>query len=413
MSWLDKVKNKLVIKCGDGNTYTPSWINATKQKEYNIAEFEFPETDGTLVFRSRPKGARYNLELYFQGDDCIDLADAFEKSSDDARAWTLSHPFFGLIIVQPLGIDRDNTKYNVSKITTTVVETIITSLPTGTIDPADFIAHNKEILDQTVSSDYAANFSPTPSDIDQITTNMAQVKKAGLPSLKLDIDAQKYFNAFNNANTAIQNLANDVQQNMLIIQDFLNFPALITQSVKIRVQTLVNQFTTLQASINNLQNAASSLFDTNTKRTYEAQGNTVISTMAIAATTQMDYSNRNDVISIIEAILTVYNSFLTDLDSFQDVNASSPDSYVPSFNSMIGLNDLINFTVSSLFIIGLQSKQERVLYLEADTNVIKLAHRLYGLLPDDSTIDTLIANNNIGLNEILQLKKGRRIIYYQ
>lgn len=54
MSWIDKIKTELIITCGDGKQYKPQWINAVKTKDYNVAEFEFPEVsglpDGHLVF---------------------------------------------------------------------------------------------------------------------------------------------------------------------------------------------------------------------------------------------------------------------------------------------------------------------------------------------------------------------------
>jgi hypothetical protein len=79
---------------------------------------------------------------------------------------------------------------------------------------------------------------------------------------------------------------------------------------------------------------------------------------------------------------------------------------------MNDLTNLINFTLSNLFNIALGAKQERFVFLETDSNVILLAHRFYGLVPDDSTIDELIEQNEIGLTEILNIKAGRKIIYF-
>lgn len=60
------------------------------------------------------------------------------------------------------------------------------------------------------------------------------------------------------------------------------------------------------------------------------------------------------------------------------------------------------------------SKQERIIYLAEDTNIIVLTHKLYGLLPDDSTIDEFLRNNpDISDSELLGLEKGRRIVYYK
>jgi hypothetical protein len=175
---------------------------------------------------------------------------------------------------------------------------------------------------------------------------------------------------------------------------------------------LTAQFNALRTAITNLLNTGSPLYNKISKKAYENNGAMMVSSMAVSSITQMDYNNRADVMASMDLINMNYNLYLTDIDTFQSLNNSTPDSYVADAGSLIALNDLINFTLSNLFDISLNSKQERTLYCEKDTNVILLAHRLYGLLPDDSTIDTLIKNNSIGLLELLQINKGRKIIYY-
>ena len=65
---------------------------------------------------------------------------------------------------------------------------------------------------------------------------------------------------------------------------------------------------------------------------------------------------------------------------------------------------MINFTLSNLFIIALNAKQERSIVLEEDSNLINLAHRFYSLDLDDENIDELILNNDIGISEHLKVE---------
>jgi len=74
---------------------------------------------------------------------------------------------------------------------------------------------------------------------------------------------------------------------------------------------------------------------------------------------------------------------------------------------------LVNYTISNLFNIAINAKQERSIIVEDDTNLVALAHRFYGLAPDDSTIEDLMLGNKIGLSELLIIKKGRKISYYK
>jgi hypothetical protein len=413
MSWLDKINNNFTITTGEGSSFSPNWLNATKQKDYNVSEFEFPNVPGTLVYRSLPKGVKYLIEIYFQGDDHLDQSEKFEKAADDNRYWRIAHPFYGLIFVQPLGLHFDNTKYNVSKITGMVVETIVEQFPKGSVDPVDKINFDKANYDEE-RVNYFETVEPTPSIdvVNQLTNDVKKSYNLILPVINLDIDAGEYFNRYNAALTSIQNITGQVSIAMLVVSDFYNAPIKFTQSVSNRIKGLINQFLSMRDDILNLFTNNPSQFTPAAAITYEVTAAGIISAIATSAVTNMNYGNRNGVVDAIENILEAYNTFIQDLDTMQTSNGGDETSYVPDPISMMQLSDLINFTVTSLFTVALNSKQERVFYLEEDSNLILLAHRLYGLVEDDSTIDTLMNTNEIGLSELLSIKKDRRIVYY-
>lgn len=148
----------------------------------------------------------------------------------------------------------------------------------------------------------------------------------------------------------------------------------------------------------------------NSKKTYENNAGTVVSSMAVASITNPDYKSRDEVIAQMNNIIDTYNQYITNLDGFQDLNGGNPNNYIPDAGSITGLGSLVNITISNLLSIALNSKQERVIYCEADTNMIVLAHRLYGL--DDNSINDFITTNSIGINEMIQIKKGRKIVWY-
>ena len=56
MSWVEDIKNDIVITCGDGKTYNPQWINAERDFEWNVALFNYPEQEGTLVTKKKRIG---------------------------------------------------------------------------------------------------------------------------------------------------------------------------------------------------------------------------------------------------------------------------------------------------------------------------------------------------------------------
>lgn len=407
MSWLEKIKTDFSIKTGDGRVYKPKWKNPTKSIEYNTAEFDFIEKDGTLVKRARARGAKYPLEIYFDGEDHLDVAQAFEISAKDSRAWAIEHPVYGPITVQPTSLEFDNTNYNISKVTGTLIETITDENPQSTVAPVDQIVSTTDEVNETFSQSFSSNVIPSTNDIARLSDNNTRLYKEGIKLVKLKEQAEEYFNLYNKANTAIIRTTSDPLAAMRALQAVITYPAYITASTKSRLNTLVNQFNQLTESISNL-------FGKSDKRIYENNGGELITAMALTTATPQsgDYGNRNDVVRVIDTLQSAYNLYMETLDDLQTDNGGGPDSFIPDAGSLIQLNKLVNYTISNLFDIALNSKQERAIFCEEDTNIILLAHRFYGLLPDDSTIEQLMVQNDISLNELLHIRKGRKIIYY-
>ncbi len=405
MSWIEQINSDFVITTGDGKEFRPEWMNATRGREFNVAEFEFPEIPGTLVKRSQPKGRRFTLEIFFQGEDNLDRAKEFDVSAGDSRAWTILHPLYGTLIVQPLSLALDDTKHNVTKLTIPIVETIVEDSPQASVDPVDKIIDDKENLDVVFEESFATDVIPSTTDKNTLSTNLNTIFNAG-KDLAGEA-SEEYFNAFNAAEAAILDATDEPLDAIRAINTVINAPALFKESVKNRIALLADQFDRLSTSI-------STITEPSKKKIYESNVGIIISTMALAVANPIegDYANRPEVITRIDEILAVSNAYITNLDVLQTDNGGNPTSYIPDAESLTALNDLINFTISNLFDIALDTKQERSIFLEKDSNVILITHRLYGLDVDDTLIDQLIDNNNIGINELLQLKKGREILYY-
>ncbi len=403
-SWLDKIKNELIITTGDGTQYRPSWLNATRQIEYHVAEFNFPNLPGTLVKRSEAMGRKYNVELYFQGKTHLDTSFAFEKSSANKKPWTLQHPFYGTIIAQPISLLFDNTQYNVTKITGTIIETITEDNPKTSADAIDTIKLQKEVINTTLED--ALTATPTPGDINTMTANNNKNFKLNVPIITLPEEFETYNNLFNTASSAINNATASPLLAMRAVIAMINQPALFSISVKARIALLNTTFNNLRFGIENI-------LDVSSKQIFQNSSAATLSAMCLAASNPQegDYANGKSVLEIVEAVLAAYAQYLDDLDFLQTANGSSINSFIPDAESLIQLNNLITTTTSALFDIALNAKSERLIILEDDSNVIVLTHRFYGI-ENEANLDEFIANNNFGLDELIQIRKGTTIVYY-
>jgi hypothetical protein len=386
--------------------YRPNWINATKSVEWNVAEFEFPNIDGTLVSKSRKRGNRYDTELYFQGENHLDICSAFERSASvSGRYWVVSHPLYGQLNIQMPSIKIDNTQMNLSKVTGTMIETIVEDFPRIFLDPKD------EVLAQKVNTDtvFANSMDSTPSasDANSLTSTSDAIYKRGSQIVPDKENGEDYFNLYNKANSSILNLTAEPILAMRQIQAMVNLPSQFEVSVKNRLDTLVSQFQSTRKNVGQLKTPAA-------KKIYQILGSAVVSAMCTTSVQPKagNYNNQQSVYNAITIIVNNYNTYIADLDDLQTDTNGTTSSFVPDYYSQRELNKLVNFTISNLFTVALGAKQERSYICEQDTNIILLTHRFLGLDLDDINIDTMMEINNIGLNEILNIRKGREIIYY-
>lgn len=409
MSWEDQIQSVMKITTGDAKTYEvlhrPE--SNTGSYEFNVSEFEFPELEGTKVDRRLAKGVRYPLEFYFQGTDNIDKFNEFKESSKDTRPWTVLHPIFGSITAHPLSITFSNAGINTMQITVTIVETILDDGPQTTLDPKDNASATINKSRETNTEFFNSAVSLQITDVTLMRSNVDTLYNQGSTSISDTSISSQYFNLYNKAITSINTSLNDFSTGVIFVQDFITYPSLFTQTVQERLKVLKAQALKLSDTLDNLT-------DPNKKKIFENQKGALVSAVIETSVTPFanEYESAVDVIAVIETVLDIYNTFIGELQSLQTPNGTELNSYLPNAEFIFDLNYSINYAISNLFQIALNAQQERVIYLEKDSNVIIEAHRFYGLLPDDSTITRFIETNNIGMRELLQINKGRKLVYY-
>lgn len=408
MSWIEQISAGITITTGDGKEYTPQYLKPNKGFEFNVAEFEYIDVEGTYVPRKKRKGRRFILELYFQGEDHLQTVEAFEKSSLDPNPWKVSHPLYGQLTVQPMSVTFDDEIASYTKVVIPVVETIVVSLPQSTVSAKDVIAEKKLITDEALTDSYISDVKPKTKDYQAIKANANTAYQNTVKKIKTTLDNEAYLNSFNTANRFIDQVTKDPLDIMRQVQKLISAPALFADSVRNRLNTLISQFNALRSTL-----AGALTFPA--KKLYENNMGTIISSLCQAAVTNItpeDYSNRGLVVSSIELLVASYNQYIEDISGLQAANGSAPNNFIPNGSAMQLLSQLITYTIANLFEIASQSKQERSYLVPNDTTWVNLAKRFYGLKTDDSTISLLIEQNNVGPAEILLVPKGKTVVYY-
>ena len=403
MSWRDDLSTiPFEIVTGDSKVWRPLLSQSyEKNIEYSGVQYEFINRVGSLFARRLPKGRTYPLEFSFTGGDNVKVANAFELSARDYRAWRVTHPFYGRMQVQPLSMKMVSNGLNSTAIICQVVESVDAKQPLAYPDYKDAIEQKLELL-QTGVSGLGSIEVLSAKDLQILTDTVSKFGKMVERIVKLESEYKEYKAALNKALNEIDNAMAMTTGFIKSIQQLINLPASIASNIGTRFNMLKEALNSLK---DNLEGIISGAYFK--KLFYNLIGATVVSAMAKAVITQNtgDFETKAEVEAYVESLLSEYNDFLETLYGLED------EEFTPDHDVILALHTLMCETVGSLYQVMFEAKQERIIYPERDTNMVLLAHRLYGIASDEN-IAKIKSTNRIGLSEILNIKKDRPIKYY-
>ena len=260
--------------------------------------------------------------------------------------------------------------------------------------------HNAVYLAAAVS--YIKNAPFTSADISKNKVNILTIA-GNAKKLNDNSTYADFQNALNKGLKAIDNLLEEPLAAIESIQKFLDLPSRYEKAVEGRVASYLGTYERLKYSID-------SLID---KKYFESIGASTIASMADAMVNPLfdDYV----LIADIEKMYTKLNDTYEDYKKVLDQNKVSvydiKNNWNPDATVQQELNDLVVFTLANLYRLTFVAKRERVIYTTKKTNAILLVHRYVGLDNLDEHLENFISRNNIRLNELFTIQKGRKIVY--
>lgn len=397
MSWIDKIKQDLEITTGDGQVWKPLWKDAEKAIGFNTEGYEFIGIEGTYVERKLAKGNQIPIEFFFQGENCIEEYEAFEIAAKDPRPWNIVHPFYGKLLVQPISMQVDHKTLNQSRVQVTVWETIDIKYPVEKADIKRLITTTKTNLDSFINDSLSYELEDvTSSSISRFDQAIKQVGGA-LDDIPMSQDEFSEFkNRLRLASGAVNNVLARADLFVQATISLINFPLILAENVKFIVDKLSD-------SINDLYNT---LFGKEYK-SYESFATTAITCacQSISTLAGLPENTRGDLAVLQSKLVTIYNTHIERIDIPPEGSELLPD-----FEMSKQLDLIVNLTISQLYEITLNAKQERIIEIPDDTNLVVLAKQYYG--GGDTGMENMLKNNSISLDDYLIVKKGKEFIYY-
>ena len=409
MSWQDRIDNtKFSITTGDGKVYFPLWKTAEKSKEYNTSKFDFIRVSGSLIERKLPQAANYPLTFYFDGADCIEKSEAFERSADDSRVWTVVHPFYGTIKGQPISISRKDDNLNITEITVDFWESIDVDYPNANFSVKDNTLERKnKVLEALIFSAEKPVYQT--ADIQKLKTQNINNQSSFTNVVSEPISIadglnENYQNAINLALKSSDLLLSDTFEAIRTSQDLLNLPSRIETSIDIRLGAYKLAFSKAKEVLNTVAD----------KLRFESNAGAILANYADASVnpSESDYVVVTQIQQVAQNLSNLYADYLHILDQNTVGIYDTDNAWQPNVTAQNNLYELITYTIANLFNLGFESQQERIVYTTKETNLILLTHQYLGLDANDENIENFRQINNIKNEELFRIKKERKIIYY-
>lgn len=413
MAWDDRLKDGAYTS-PSGNRFTFLYEDVSRTFDKKTSSYDFPDATGTYVQDTGATGRKYPITAIFSGEDCDLSADAFEDALAETGRGRLEHPIYGTIDVVPFGTvtrsDALKSAANQSTVEVTFWETIPLIYPQQQNDPAS------EVLDAVRELTEASGLEVANS---------------------LDIFSSETVLSFKSRMTALVNSVKDVigkaiEIKALVVAKVSNVIAKIDAIVVATLETaqqVRDSIVGVIESVVDLVSTPSVLIDSIKQKfnSYKGMIDSIIAPIFLD-TGESDYLSSVSmtnallgglVVNIVESEFETQGSALETaedlLELFETVTdwtetTSQQVGIVNTGESYTQLQKSVALTAGYLVEISFTLKKERAVILTRARSIVDLVAELYGSV--DDVLDFFITSNNLSGSEIIEVPKGREVLYY-
>ena len=412
MAWNDRIR-EAAYTSPSGVRITFAYENVRKSFDKKTTGFNFPDANGTYVQDMGHTGRRYPLRIFFWGDNYDTESDAFDAALREVGKGKLEHPKYGVIDVVPFGTitQRDDLKTSANQAVIDVVfwETIGLIYPSVQDDPASAVIAAVDEYNVAASEEF-----------EEITNLDSAVEQSTFKNT--------YQTLLDSADSALQSIADtqdDVRQQFNAIVDSINsgIDILVSQPLTLAFQTVqliqapARALTNIEARLDAYTNLADSITssalavqgndsrNSNKFHTDDLYASTYITSMILAVVNNQ-FLTKTEALEAAEVILDQFENVL----NWRDDNYQSL-SEIDTGSTYQQLQEAVALTAGFLVEISFTLKQEHSLVLDRNRTIIDLAAELYGK-DFESMLDFFINSNDLSGSEIIELPRGREIVWY-
>lgn len=407
MSWQDRLR-EAAYTSPSGVRVVFDYENVRREIDKKTAAFEFSDAEGTYIQDLGRSGRRYPLRLFFSGADHDRDAQNFDALLLESGIGKLEHPIYGSINVVPFGtiVQRDDLKTaaNQSVFEVTFWETLNEIYPVSQIDSASEVSAAVDAF----NDDSAEKFNSVV-DLERVTDQVVfrnrylalidSVQARMRPIVELEDQVRRSFETVvesvqNGVDVLIANPLTLAFQTSLLIQA----PARSTAAISDRLEAYSDLANAL------IQGDGAVVSDEVQFYTNDLFAASYVSG-SVLSLVSTDFDTRNSAIESAEALIEQFEN----LYEWQESNYSALG-LVDTGQSYQKLQESVALATGFLIEISFSLRQEKRLVLGRNRTIVDLVGELYGAV--DSQLDFFINSNNLSGSEILEIPRGREVVYY-
>jgi hypothetical protein len=413
MGWQQRLK-EAAYTSPSGERVVFTYENVSKETDKKTTAFDFPDLDGTYIQDLGHSGRKYPLRIIFWGDNYDEQAKTFDKMLDEKGPGRLEHPLYGTLSVVPFGkiTRRDDLKTAANQCIYQITfwETIQRVYPDNQKSTRDSIfkslgqyAENLagELVDllglssAVEKANFKESYQNLLGSVQNVLGDIADVQE----------DTRVEFNAIHDSiDNAIDILVDDPATLAFQTVQLIQTPGRTQGSIVARLSAYRDLLTGIITGNSAVRVKGLDSQNSNAFHTDDLYASTYISG-AVVSVLNHEYVTRSTAIESADAILTRFE----ELTNWRDDNFQSLEE-IDVGSSYQQLQESVALTAAFITELSFSLKQEKSIILDRNRTIIDLSAQLYGEV--DPQLDFMITSNDLSGDEIIELPRGKEVVYF-
>jgi prophage DNA circulation protein len=419
VTWIKRIGEAAYTSPG-GTRMTFAYDDVSSEVDKRTAAFEFPGVDGAYIQDNGHGERRYPLRCIFSGPECDDEASAFEGLLLERGTGRLDHPLYGRIDVVPFGTitRRDDLASGANQAIVEVVfwSTLGAVFPSSRVSPKHEVAEAIRVAKPALAGGFARGMD-LATEARRANTRLTVVDALRRIQSTLRIAA--------NATESVSREFRDLQAQVNFgIDVLIGQPLLLAQQILNLITAPSRALAGIVSRLAGYRDLLSRMLASSKSSAGDAGG---LERIALRLSNDFHTAELVAAGAVLGSIASVVNNTFTAkpqaLEAAEVILAQAADltawrdgrfedlGQIDTGEGYQALQEATALAVGYLVEISFSLVPERALVLDRPRALVELCAELYGSVADER-LDFLCSTNRLTGSEILELPRGRRVVYY-